>query len=82
MNPTLAADERVKSIEGLNARDISGSDFEREEEEHSFDLVVADLSFISMTHVLPTMARYLAAGGDFISLVKFGFFVRSFAKQF
>jgi 23S rRNA (cytidine1920-2'-O)/16S rRNA (cytidine1409-2'-O)-methyltransferase len=70
LNPALAADGRVKSIEGLNARDISGSDFEREEEEHSFDLVVADLSFISMTHVLPTMARYLAAGGDFISLVK------------
>jgi 23S rRNA (cytidine1920-2'-O)/16S rRNA (cytidine1409-2'-O)-methyltransferase len=70
LSPALAADARVKSYEGLNARDVAGSGFEQDEPEHSFDLVVADLSFISMTHVLPTMARYLAAGGDFISLVK------------
>jgi 23S rRNA (cytidine1920-2'-O)/16S rRNA (cytidine1409-2'-O)-methyltransferase len=70
LSPALAADERVKSFEGLNARDVAGSEFEQEEPEHSFELVVADLSFISMTHVLPTMARYLAPAGDLIVLVK------------
>jgi 23S rRNA (cytidine1920-2'-O)/16S rRNA (cytidine1409-2'-O)-methyltransferase len=70
LSAALAVHERVKTHEGLNARDVSGSDFEQGEPEHSFDVVVADLSFISMTHVLPTMARFLAPDGDLVALVK------------
>ena len=70
LNPALAADARVCSFEGLNARDVSGSAFEQGEAEHSFELIVADLSFISLTLVLPTLARFLAPGGDALLLVK------------
>ena len=67
---TLAADERVIAFEGLNARDVAGSEFEQAEAAHSFDIVVADLSFISLTHVLPTIATCLAPGGHAVLLVK------------
>jgi 23S rRNA (cytidine1920-2'-O)/16S rRNA (cytidine1409-2'-O)-methyltransferase len=67
---SLVDDERVVSFEGLNARDVVGSDFESTEAEHSFALIVADLSFISLTLVLPTIARYLSADGQALLLVK------------
>lgn len=70
LSPALAADARVQLFEGLNARDVSGSAFELETEEHSFDVIVADVSFISLTHVLPTIARYLAPTGRALLLVK------------
>ena len=68
--PSLVADPRVVAIEGLNARDVAGSDFERDHADGSFGLVVADVSFISLTHLLPTIARYLRADGDALLLVK------------
>ncbi|MBC8056461.1 MAG: TlyA family RNA methyltransferase [Rhizobiales bacterium] len=67
---SLAGDVRVQSHEGLNARDVAGSAFAQEEPLHSFGIVVADLSFISLTHVLPTIARYLAPAGHAVLLVK------------
>lgn len=70
LSPTLLADPRVQLFEGLNARDVSGSAFEQETPEHGFDLIVADLSFISLTLVLPTIARYLASSGRALLLVK------------
>ena len=60
----LAGDARVVLHEGLNARDVAGSSFEQDELLHSFDLVVADLSFISLTHLLPTIANYIAPHGQ------------------
>ncbi len=68
--PAIAADARVVAHEGVNARDVTGSAFERETPPRSFDIVVADVSFISLTLVLPTIARYLAPGGDALLLVK------------
>jgi 23S rRNA (cytidine1920-2'-O)/16S rRNA (cytidine1409-2'-O)-methyltransferase len=70
LSPVLAADARVISHEGLNARDVAGSAFLGDEPEHSFDLIVADLSFISLTLVLPTIARCLAPSGHALLLVK------------
>jgi 23S rRNA (cytidine1920-2'-O)/16S rRNA (cytidine1409-2'-O)-methyltransferase len=67
---SLASDARVVAFEGLNARDVAGSAFEQTEPRHSFGIVVADLSFISLTHVLPTIAAYLADGGNAVLLVK------------
>ena len=66
----LAGDARVQCHEGLNARDVAGSVFEQTEPPHSFDIVVADLSFISLTLGLPTIANYLAPGGHAVLLVK------------
>ena len=67
---SLALDERVRTFEGLNARDVAGSEFEAAFEPHSFGVAVADVSFISLTHVLPTIARYLAPAGQALLLVK------------
>lgn len=70
LHPKLAADSRVTSYEDINARDVAGSAFAAEHAEHSFDFVTADLSFITSTHVLPTMVSYLKPGGDLLLLVK------------
>ena len=66
----LRGDERVVCYEGQNARDVSGSTFAAEWPEASFGFITADVSFISLTHVLPTLFRYLAPGGDLLALVK------------
>ncbi len=70
LSPRLAADSRVTCHEGVNARDLGGSVFEAGETRHAFDLVVADLAFISLTLVLPTLADWIAPHGDAVLLVK------------
>ena len=70
LHSRLAADARVQCHEGVNARDVSGTAFAQEHAEGSFDIVVGDLSFISLTLVLPTLVRYLAPDGDLLMLVK------------
>lgn len=66
----LAADPRVAGFEGLNARDLEGSAFEAACSGQRFDLVVADLSFISLTLALATVARWLDPAGQALLLVK------------
>lgn len=65
MVPSLAADPRVVLREGVNARYLSPQDFTE-----AFDMIVADLSFISLTLVLPALAPLLGADGDLVCLVK------------
>lgn len=65
MVPALAADPRVFLREGVNARSLAPADFP-----HPFDIIVADLSFISLTLVLPALVPLLAPIGDFVCLVK------------
>ena len=66
----LRDDDRVVSYEGINARDVSESAFAQEWAAASFDVVVADVSFISLTHVLPTLFAYMAPDADLLVLVK------------
>lgn len=70
LHPQLQADARVTSFEGVNAREVAGSAFAAAHAPHSFGFVTGDLSFITSTHVLPTMVEYLAVGGDLLLLVK------------
>jgi len=64
LHPRLAADPRVTALEGVNARHLEASrlPFAR------FDLVVGDLSFISLALVLPAIVPLL--GGPLLLLVK------------
>ena len=64
LHARLAADPRVTALEGVNARHLSAGQlpFER------FDLVVGDLSFISLTLVLPALVPLLA--GSLLLLAK------------
>ena len=70
LHPRLAADERVELYEGVNARDVVGTAFAADHAPHSFGFVTGDLSFISLTLVLPTLAAYLSADGQMLMLVK------------
>jgi 23S rRNA (cytidine1920-2'-O)/16S rRNA (cytidine1409-2'-O)-methyltransferase len=58
-------DPRVKSFEGVNARqippDLIGG---------AVDLVVIDVSFISLTLVLPEALKFLKPGGHVLALIK------------
>jgi 23S rRNA (cytidine1920-2'-O)/16S rRNA (cytidine1409-2'-O)-methyltransferase len=65
MSPTLAGDPRVLQRDGVNARDLRPSDFT-----HLFDMVVVDVSFISLTLVLPALATLAQPDGDVVVLVK------------
>jgi 23S rRNA (cytidine1920-2'-O)/16S rRNA (cytidine1409-2'-O)-methyltransferase len=66
LHPKLAADTRVTSFEGLNARELRKSVVAV----RLYDLIVGDLSFISLTLVLPQLPALLADGGDILLLVK------------
>jgi 23S rRNA (cytidine1920-2'-O)/16S rRNA (cytidine1409-2'-O)-methyltransferase len=70
LHPRLQADARVMAYEGINARDVAGSAFAAAHAPHSFGFVTGDLSFITSTHVLPTMVEYLAPGGHLLVLIK------------
>jgi len=82
LHANLRANPRVVAIEGVNARSLSvdefwahhdevlGLDDEAETNHAPFDVLTADLSFISLTLVLPAMARLLKVGGQALLLVK------------
>jgi 23S rRNA (cytidine1920-2'-O)/16S rRNA (cytidine1409-2'-O)-methyltransferase len=65
LHDKLRHDARVVAIEKLNARDL------RDEQVGAhFDLVAGDLSFISLTLVLPALAPLARPGGHLLLLVK------------
>jgi 23S rRNA (cytidine1920-2'-O)/16S rRNA (cytidine1409-2'-O)-methyltransferase len=69
--PELRNNPRVQSFEGINAREVSLEQLREltEDANLEIDLVVADLSFISLTLVLPALAK-LAPRSDFVLLIK------------
>ncbi|HZF84803.1 MAG TPA: TlyA family RNA methyltransferase [Burkholderiaceae bacterium] len=83
LHERLRVDPRVTAIERVNARTLNapeliaacaggtgaGTRFEPEDG-LAFDLIVGDLSFISLTLVLPALAPLVAQGGDLLMLVK------------
>ncbi|MFT3718041.1 TlyA family RNA methyltransferase [Pseudorhodoferax sp.] len=66
----LRGDVRVTALEGVNARALAAADLGGALPAGGFDLVVGDLSFISLTLVLPALAPLLAAGGTMLLLAK------------
>lgn len=62
---SLRLDPRVEAREGVNARYLSPDQFTEK-----FDLVVIDVSFISLTLILPAVAPLLRPGGHMVALVK------------
>jgi 23S rRNA (cytidine1920-2'-O)/16S rRNA (cytidine1409-2'-O)-methyltransferase len=66
----LAADARVTCLEGVNARALQESAVAELGRSGRYDLIVADLAFISLTLVLPQLPELLADGGDMLLLVK------------
>lgn len=66
LHPRMRADLRVTALEGVNARQLNAEDLPLP----AYGLVTGDLSFISLTLVLPALAPLLAPGGDLLMLVK------------
>ena len=66
LHPKLRADPRVTNFEQVNARHLEPKDINRD----SFDVVVMDLSFISLKAVLPAVWPFVVPGGTLIALVK------------
>lgn len=67
----LAENPRLASYEGVNVRELTHESFARlVGGEERPELVVADLSFISLTQVLPALRDVAAASADFVLLVK------------
>ena len=63
LHARMRADVRVTCIEGVNARTLAQIG-------EPFDLIVADVSFISLTKILPQWPALLVANGRVLSLVK------------
>lgn len=70
LHPSLRGDPRVTVLEGLNARHLEAEALGAAMPTDGFDLIVADLSFISLTVVLPALRPLLAADGTLLALVK------------
>ena len=65
LHPKLRQDARVTAIEKLNARELDVRQVGRD-----FDLVTGDLSFISLTLVMPALVPLLKTGGHLLMLAK------------
>ena len=69
--PQLAGDPRVVSVEGFNVRHMTAQTLaEATGERARPDLIVGDLSFISLDLVLPAVAETTAPHADVLLLVK------------
>lgn len=62
----LISDDRVINIEKTNARHLKPGDLPFDD----YPLIVIDVSFISLTKILPSVWQFLAPGGHLIALVK------------
>lgn len=63
--PKLQAYSNLKIVEGVNARNLNPQDFDEK-----FDLAVVDVSFISLTLILPNIHGLLSPQGKCLALVK------------
>ena len=70
LHERLRGDARVLALEKVNARELSPAGLQAAGVPAAYDLVVGDLSFISLTLVLPVLAPLLGAGGRLLMLVK------------
>ena len=62
----LRNDERVFSIEEMHIKDLEKKDINNKK----VDFIVIDVSFISLTKVIPYFERFLAENGKIVMLVK------------
>lgn len=70
LHERLRADARVVCIEGLNARAATRERLAPHVPPGGFGRVVGDLSFLSLTHVLPAVRDLTSADGHILLLVK------------
>ncbi|NEG90072.1 TlyA family RNA methyltransferase [Bifidobacterium aerophilum] len=65
LDARIADDPRVVRMDGVNIRDVTADDLPYRPE-----MIVSDVSFISLTYVIPVIARIAASGAHIVLLVK------------
>ncbi len=70
LHARLASDRRVTALEGINCRALTAEALGSALPENGFDLIVGDLSFISLTLILPNLPALLRHNGSLLLLVK------------
>ncbi|KFI47733.1 TlyA family RNA methyltransferase [Bifidobacterium biavatii] len=65
LDARIADDSRVIRMDGVNIRDVTADDLPYQPE-----MIVSDVSFISLTYVIPVIARIAAPGAHIVLLVK------------
>lgn len=70
LHPRLRNDARVRWFEGINARAPALDSLRQANDDSLFDLIVGDVSFISLTLTLPPLLPLLRPGGHVLHLVK------------
>lgn len=63
---SLRNDARVTSLENKDFRELTPEDIQNE----TFDFIVSDVSFISLTYILPYCRQFLKPDGQMIFLIK------------
>jgi len=69
LHPRIRSDHRVVVREGVNARSLTGEEFAAWDVDRVDDVVV-DVSFISLTLIVPSIVNLLGTGFRFVFLVK------------
>ena len=68
---SIRADDRVRVVEGYNAREMTAASLSAATGVHEApELIVADLSFISLELVIPAMVAVSAHNTEFVLLIK------------
>lgn len=70
LHAKLRGEPRVTALEGINCRTLCAADLGDAQPSGGFDLIVGDVSFISMTLILPQLPALLAGNGCLLLLVK------------
>jgi 23S rRNA (cytidine1920-2'-O)/16S rRNA (cytidine1409-2'-O)-methyltransferase len=70
LHPRLREDDRVDVHERTNIRHLDDGRLDAANGPGGFELIVADLSFISLTTVVPVLVGRAAPGADLVLLVK------------
>ncbi|MCB0362740.1 MAG: TlyA family RNA methyltransferase, partial [Bdellovibrionales bacterium] len=70
LHPSLRNDLRVRAFEAVNIKNLSQNRALQSEVQMGFHLIVVDLSFISLTQVLPLLPSMLKPKGRILALVK------------
>ncbi|XGC81021.1 TlyA family RNA methyltransferase [Bdellovibrio bacteriovorus] len=71
VHPSLLSDPKLQVIEGINARSLSQDpQVAAAVPKEKFDLIVMDVSFISISLIIPELIGFLKTEGCLLSLVK------------
>lgn len=71
LSPRIRSDERVLVVEGVNAKSLDQKQLSGlVKQDFVADIVVADLSFISLTHVMAALKACATDEADYVLLVK------------